>query len=615
MTEYGRSPGSEPWHPQDPLYGDGGWEGQQAQPGHDAAHGGQQHYPQQPQQHYGEWGTGQNGYGQSQQQYPQQQYPQQYDGGQQGYGNGGQQQGYGGSAGQQHAYGTDGGQQGYGNTGQQQGYGGSAGQQHAYGTDGGQQGYGNGGWQQTGGQPHAPYPGDAADPYGQQTAAYGGQQPDFYQTPDAYPPPEPPARRRPEPEPEPHTDWDPGPDRGEGDFFAGGNGDDEDGAEGADDLGDEPDDRRGRKGRDGKGGKDKKSRSGLACLVVVLVFGGGLAGIGYFGYQFYQDRFGSAPDFAGGGNGKQVTVTIPKGATGAVIGQELKRAGVVRSVDAFVAAQQRNPDGKSIQDGVYTLQLEMSADSAVELMLSDESRSNLIIAEGKRNVDVYALIDQRLELDEGTTAKIAKEDWKSLGLPGWAQNHKDVKDPLEGFLYPSSYAVAKGQKPKDVLKQMVSRAASTYEKMGVEKKAESLGLDDPWQLVTAASLVQAEGTSHDDFRKMAEVVYNRMKSGNPQTYGKLEFDSTYNYIKNQSKIDLTLEELRNYDNPYNTYYYRGLPPGPISNPGEDALKGALNPTDDGWYYFISLDGKTSKFTRTNAEHQKLVDQFNASRNN
>ncbi|MET9732213.1 endolytic transglycosylase MltG [Streptomyces sp. NPDC006458] len=563
MTEYGRGQGSEPWHPQDPLYGDGGWGGQEAQQGHEPAYGGQQqHYPQQQQpQQYDQWGNPLDPYGQTQQhpQHPQQQ--------------------------QQHP------QQQYG-----------------------QQPYDNTGWA-TGTHPQAPYPGDPADPYGQQAAAYGDQQPDFYQTPDAYPPPEPPSRRRPEPEPE--TDWDPGPDQGEKDFFGGGN-DDEDFDETGDKPGDEPGGRRGRgerRGRGGKGAKDKKSRNGCACLVVALVFAGGVAGVGYFGYQFYQDRFGSAPDFAGGGNGEQVTVTIPKGATGAVIGQELKRAGVVKSVDAFVAAQQRNPDGKSIQDGVYTLQQEMSADSAVELMLSDESRSNLIIAEGKRNADIYELIDQRLEVDEGTTAKIAEEDWKSLGLPEWAQNHDNVKDPLEGFLYPSSYPVTKGQKPKDVLKQMVARATERYEDMGVEKKAESLGLENPWQLITVASLVQAEGTSHDDFRKMAEVVYNRRKPGNPQTYGKLEFDSTYNYIKNQSKIDLTLEELRNYDNPYNTYYYRGLPPGPISNPGEDALKGALKPTDDGWYYFISLDGKTSKFTKTNAEHQKLVEEFNRSRNN
>ncbi|MFI6373009.1 endolytic transglycosylase MltG [Streptomyces sp. NPDC050546] len=573
MTEYGRGQGSEPWHPEDPLYGDGGWGGQQAHPGQQSPYGGQpQHYPEQPQQpQYGDWGTGeQAGYGQAQQhyQYDQQQYAAQTHGHQQYPGQG------------DHGH------------PQNQGY-------H-------QQPYDNGGWA-TGGQQQVSYPGDPGDPYGQQQpGAYGGGQSDYYGTPGAYPPPEPPGRRRAEPPPEPETDWDPGPDQGEHAFFAGGDDDDD---------GDEPRSRRGRDDKRERGGKPKKRRSGMACLLVVVILGGGLAGVSYFGYQFYQDRFGDAPDFAGDGSGQQVTVEIPRGAGGYEIGQALKDAGVVKSVDAFVTAQANNPDGQKLQDGVYTLQKQMSADSAVELMLSPESRDNLIIAEGKRNADIYRLIDKRLEVKAGTTAAVAKKDYKKLGLPAWALNHANVKDPLEGFLYPSSYGIAKGQKPEDVLKQMVTRASETYEKLGVEKKAASLGLEDPWQLITVASMVQAEGTSHADFRKMAEVVYNRMKPGNPQTNGLLEFDSTYNYIKNQSKIDLSLSELRSYDNPYNTYFHKGLTPGPIDNPGEDAIKGALNPTDDGWYYFISLDGKTSEFTKTNAEHQKLVDKFNASRNN
>jgi UPF0755 protein len=559
------------------LYGDGGWDGQQAHQGQQSPYGGQpQHYPQQSQQsqqsQYGDWGTGdQAGYGQAQQQYP---YDQQYAAPDQGH--------------QQYP-----GQQDHGQH-PAQGY-------H-------QQQYDNSGWTN---DPHqqVAYPGDPQDPYAQQTGTYGGGQQDYYGTPEAYPPPEPPGRRGAEPAPEPETDWDPGPDQGEHAFFAGGD-DDDDGD------GDEPRERRSREDKRGRGGgKPKKRRSGTACLLVVVALGGVLGGVGYFGYQFYQDRFGDAPDFAGDGNGQQVSVEIPEGALGYKIGQVLKSAGVVKSVDAFVAAQEENPNGKGIQDGVYTLQKQMSAKSAVELMLSPKSRDNLIIAEGKRNADIYRLIDKRLKVKAGTTAAVAEKDYKKLGLPAWAQNHADVKDPLEGFLYPSSYGVSEGQKPEAVLKQMVKRATATYAKLGVEKKAASLGLEDPWQLVTVASLVQAEGTSHDDFRKMAEVVYNRMKPGNPQTNGMLEFDSTYNYIKNQSKIDLSLSELRNYDNPYNTYFHKGLPPGPIDNPGEDAIKGALNPTDDGWYYFISLDGKTSKFTKTNAEHQKLVDQFNASRNN
>ncbi|ARP73949.1 hypothetical protein LK07_05275 [Streptomyces pluripotens] len=538
------------------MYGDGGWEGQQAHVGRQAAYGGQpqQPYLQEPQ--YGDWSQEQqSGHtGQQYQQYYEEQSLLQYD-------------------------------QQYAGHPQQQ--------------------FHRGGWDATGGHGPLPHAAGAGDPYDQQPVAYGGEQPDFYGTEDAYPPPKPPGHRSPEPEPEPESPAE------EEHAFAGGGGDDGEQHE--------LQSRRDRRGKGRKPGsgrkpvKGRKGRTGCACMVVVLVFGGGLGVVGYFGYKFYQNRFGVAPDYAGDGNGEQVTVTIPKGAGGLAIGQKLKEAGVVESVDAFVSALQANPHGKSLQDGVYTLEKHMSAASAVKLMLSPKSRGNLIIAEGLRNTAVYALIDKRLEVAAGTTARVAKKEYKHLGLPGWALNHPNLKDPLEGFLYPSSYAVTKGQEPEAVLKSMVSRASAKYSELGLEKNAKSLGLDSPWQLLTVASLVQAEGTSHEDFRKMAEVVYNRLTPDNTQTYGRLEFDSTYNYVKNQSKIDLSIAELRRYNNPYNTYFSKGLPPGPIDNPGEEAIKGALDPTHDGWYYFISMDGKTSKFTRTLEEHNKLVEEWNASR--
>ena len=504
MTEYGRGQGSEPWHPEDPLYGDGGWEGQQAHQGQQSPYGGQpQHYPEQPQQpQYGDWGTGeQAGYGQAQQQYP---YDQHY-------------------AAQAHGHQQYPGQQDPGHQ-QAQGY---------Y----QQQQYDTGGWVN---DPHqqVSYPGDPADPYGQQTGAYGGGEQDYYGTPEAYPPPEPPGRRGVAPAQEPAqeavTDWDPGPDQGEHAFFA------------------------------------------------------------------------------GDGNGQQVSVEIPEGALGYKIGQVLKSAGVVKSVDAFVAAQEDNPNGKGIQDGVYTLQKHMSAASAVELMLSPKSRDNLIIAEGRRNADIYRLIDKRLGVKGGTTEAVAEKDYKKLGLPAWALNHPNVKDPLEGFLYPSSYGVSKGQKPEAVLKQMVTRAAAAYKKAGVEKKAESLGLENPWQLITVASLVQAEGKTHEDFRKMAEVVYNRLKPTNTETNQLLQFDSSFNYLKNESNIHISESEINSNKDPYNTYTNKGLPPGPIGNPGDVALEAALNPTKDGWIYFVATDGVSkTEFAKTHAQFLKLKEKFDA----
>ncbi|MEV8037268.1 endolytic transglycosylase MltG [Streptomyces sp. NPDC086182] len=622
MTEYGRGPGSEPWHPEDPLYGDSGWGGQAAD-GQSAYDGGQpQHYPQQQAQQ-GDWGQGQQQYGhqggpgqyqdqqqfqgqqygdQGQQQYPgqgQQQYPGQ---GQQQYPDGGQSQQQFNGQGQQQYPGQ--GQQQYGDQGQQQFNG--QGQQQYPGQ--GQQQYPDGG-QNPGAQGQGSYAADPADPYAGQ---YTGEQPDFYNTPDAYPPPEPPARRRAEPEPEP--DWDPGPDQGEHAFFAGGDDDDDD------DLDDDGDDPKGRKARGdrkvrGGGTGKKKRRSGCACLVVVMVFGGGLAAAGVFGYHYYQNRFGSAPDYSGEGTG-QVPVVIAKGEGGYVIGQKLKALGVVKSVDAFVSAQAENPKGKSIQAGAYLLRKEMSAASAVELLLDPKSQNNVTVPPGFRNAQVYAAIDKKLGLADGTTSGVAKKEYKSLGLPSWANTDKDIKDPLEGFLYPLTYPAAKGMKPEAILKSMVAQANKRYVALGLVAKAKALKLDNPLQVVTVASLVQAEGKTHDDYRKMAEVVYNRLKRTNTETNQKLQFDSTFNYLKGQSKIHISSSEINSNPDPYNTYTHAGLPPGPIGNPGDDAFRAVFNPTKDGWLYFVATDGQNNtEFAKTLAQFQKLKDKFNASSGN
>ncbi|MFH9860866.1 endolytic transglycosylase MltG [Streptomyces sp. NPDC017202] len=574
MTEYGRGPGSEPWHPEDPLYGDGGWEGQQGHTGHQPAYGGQpQHqypqHPQQPQQEYADWSNGQpQQYGR--QEYDQQQYQQSYE------------------------------QQQYA----------AQGQQYAH-RD--QQAYQEGGWDGTGSHAQVPYAADPGDPYGQQAAAYGAEQPDLYGTPDAYPPPEPPARRRAEPEPEAaqsRPDWDPGPDQGEHAFFAGGGADDED-----DDEPETRGDRRGRGGKGAKGAKSKKSRNGCACLVVLLVFGGGLGGVTYFGYQFYQNRHSAAPDFTGDGTSQTVSIEVPKGARGVDIGRKLKDAGVVKSVDAFVSAFTTN-NGDQIQAGAYILRKEMSAKSAVEMMLDPKSQANVMVPPGQRNIAVYKAIDSKLGLAAGTTRDVAEKEFKNLGLPDWANADGDAKDPLEGFLYPGTYPAAKGMKPATVLKQMVARADEAYGKYDLEAKAKALKLENPLQVITVASLVQAEGKTHDDFRKMAEVVYNRLKPTNTETNQLLQFDSTFNYLKNESNIHISESEINSNQDPYNTYTQKGLPPGPIGNPGAEALTAALTPTSDGWIYFVATDGENkTEFAKTYAEFERLKDKFNESAGN
>ncbi|MFF4581228.1 endolytic transglycosylase MltG [Streptomyces sp. NPDC001389] len=556
MTDYGRGHGSEPWNPQDPLYGDQGWTAHQTQQG-------QVPYGGDPQQQYQHPLEPQHQDPQYQQPQYQQEYPAQYPQQEMQYA---EQQAYA----AQHAQ------------GQQQL------QQPPYegqGWDGGHE------QQYVAAVQTDPYAG--ADPYAQQSAgAYPGEAPDLYATPDAFPPPQPPNQRHLEPEPaeaeEPEDSLLP--------------------ADGEDDA-EEPAAGGRRAGRGKAGKKQQKKRSGTACLIAAVVILGVVGGGGYYGYGYLKDRFGATEDFAGEGTDETVDVEIPKNAGLGQMGRILKEAGVVASAQAFVDAANANPKGKSIQPGIYPLKKKMSGTAAVALMIDPSKLAVITIPEGARNADVYKMIDKKLGKPDGTTREIASRESKNLGLPAWAASNPKIMDPLEGFLYPMRYDLKKDSTPESLLKQMVKNASDKYAELGVEAKAKELNLENPLQVISVASLVNAEGKNHDDFRKMAEVVYNRLKKTNDVTNQKLQFDSTYNYVKGQSEINFNLKEAQAFDHPYNTHFVKGLPPGPIDNPGLDALTATLNPDHGGWMFFVSVDGNKTTFTKTYDEHLKLVAEF------
>ena len=375
MTEYGRGPGSEPWHPEDPLYGDGGWDGQQAHAGQQSPYGGQpqQQYPQQPQQQqYGDWSNGQPG-------------P--------------LRPGSSTTPSSSTSSSTSSTQQQYGRTSSS-----SSTPVRTSSSTNRQRRLGRTGTSTR----RSRTPPTPPTPTAQQAAAYGGEQPDFYGTPDAYPPPEPPgharprraaARARPEHAPQRPTGT-PAPTRASTPSSP---------AAATTTTTTTSRGRAGRGDRQGRGGKAQEAGQGRQEAPQRLRLPGGRrwcsaaasAGVSYFGYQFYQNRFGAAPDYAGDGTSETVTSRSPRAHCGVEIGQKLKDAGVVKSVDAFVAAQAQNPDGRQIQAGVYLLKKEMSAESAVDVDARPEEPEQLWSLPGQRNIDVYATIDKKLGLDSG----------------------------------------------------------------------------------------------------------------------------------------------------------------------------------------------------------------------
>ncbi|WP_314173385.1 endolytic transglycosylase MltG [Streptomyces winkii] len=556
MTEYGRGQSPPSWHPDDPLFGDQGWDG-----GRDAT------YPADGDPYAGQYA---DPYATGQHQVPHQQgyygeQPQQQFYGQGGYdgagGPGPYDTGQGMTATDPHGmpaatgpYNPD----PY-NTGSQPGY---------YAA---QQGYP---------QQHPPqgYPGPYAQP-GPQTG------PDGYLAPHPGGP-EGPAGR---PDADPETGWDPGPDQGEHAFFA-----DRD-----DDDGDYDDDIEGRSSRSGRRNRDgeKKRRGGCACLVVSVLLAGGLGTAGYYGYDFYKTYFAPAPDYSGKGSG-QTQVKIPDGASIADMGAELQKAGVVKSAGAFVEAAQAEKKSSGIQPGTYSLRKRMSGAAAVKLMLDPASQNGLIISEGLRAKAIYELVDKKLGKSKGTTEKAAKNARAAdLGLPRFAEGNP------EGFLFPSRYSVGEKSDPVDVLRDMVGRAKAEHTKVDLAGEAKKAG-KTPEEVLTIASLIQAEAQQDEEFGKVSRVIYNRLAKGM-----RLGFDSTINYAKGRSSLDTSVEDTK-FKSPYNTYLNPGLPPGPIDNPGHQAIEAALKPTKGNWLYFVTVKPGDTRFTDSKAEHDRNVQDFN-----
>jgi UPF0755 protein len=167
----------------------------------------------------------------------------------------------------------------------------------------------------------------------------------------------------------------------------------------------------------------------------------------------------------------------------------------------------------------------------------------------------------------------------------------NVKKPegfkvLEGLLFPAQYSFTKGTTAQEALQSMIEK---------FEFKTNSLPLNsDPnfsaQKLLIMASIIQAEGDI-EDFAKISRVILNRLKIGMP-----LQMDSTINYaIKARGSIFVSKKSTL-VKSDYNTYRKYGLPPGPIGNPGLDAIQAALNPAVGDWLYFITVSPGDTRFT-------------------
>ncbi|MEU7449199.1 endolytic transglycosylase MltG [Streptomyces diastaticus] len=236
------------------------------------------------------------------------------------------------------------------------------------------------------------------------------------------------------------------------------------------------------------------------------------------------------------------------------------------------------------------------------LLLPDEEsprgQGSLTVPEGRRATQVYALADQALGLHAGATRQAAKDT--RLALPDAADGNP------EGYLFPATYPLDDSTTPASLLTFMAETADERFRRAGLDAGARQLGLS-PYQAVILASIVQAEADTPGDMGKVARVIHNRLDQDRA-----LQMDSTLNYALGRSTLDTSHEDTRT-DSPYNTYARRGLPPTPIGNPGEHALRAALDPPAGDWLYFVTVRPGDTRFTDNYAEHRAHVEEFNRQR--
>ncbi|MBO3747724.1 endolytic transglycosylase MltG [Streptosporangiaceae bacterium NEAU-GS5] len=305
----------------------------------------------------------------------------------------------------------------------------------------------------------------------------------------------------------------------------------------------------------------------------------------------------SSDESAGVGRGA-VTVEITPGANASEVAETLSKAGVVSDARSFIQEVEERSKSGSLRPGRYRLHRDMAPGPALDLLLSPGSRivTRVMIPEGLRSQEILTRLSAASHIPLADLQKAAKGD---IGLPGYAKGH------VEGFLFPATYEIEPGMTAGALLSAIVGRFRRAATEIGLERLAKA-GHLTPLEAVTVASIVQAEGGSPADFSKIARVIYNRMARG-----GKLEMDTTVLYALGRRTLKVSESDTK-VASPFNTYQHPGLPPGPISSPGESALLAALKPAKGDWYWFVTTDPgrRITKFTDNEGEFVKYREELN-----
>ena len=288
-------------------------------------------------------------------------------------------------------------------------------------------------------------------------------------------------------------------------------------------------------------------------------------------------------------------VLVPKGSPLPEVVGILREGGILPHPLAFRALVLLTFSGRRLHYGEYAFPTPPSAFEAWrKLVRGDVIKYEVTVPPGANFYDVAKLLEEKnLAAAEAFLATAASPAVLGrLEIPG---------ESAEGYLFPDTYILVKPVTPEEILEFMV-RQFRRKVPPDAEKRAKEAGLS-LHQVVTIASIIEKETGVEEEKPIVSAVIRRRLALGMP-----LQMDPTVIYGVKRFDGTVTRKDLRT-AGPYNTYLNRGLPPGPIANPGLAALAAALNPSKAEYLYFVSRNDGSHTFSRTLPEHNRAVERF------
>ncbi len=295
-----------------------------------------------------------------------------------------------------------------------------------------------------------------------------------------------------------------------------------------------------------------------------------------------------------------ITLHIPRGASFQQVIDSLKTHQLLTHPRLFQFFARHTGLDRRIPAGYFKIPLGFNEWQLVQYLERPQKVFiKITIPEGLRTERIAALLRRHLPIDSARFVELVRDSFFSrrLGVPATT---------AEGFLMPETYFLSPDMSEEEIIQTLIKPTLAIFKADSVQQQLQYLNMT-PFQIIILASIIEGEAMVDSERVIIASVYYNRLKRGMP-----LQADPTIQYLIPDGPRRLRYRDLQ-IDSPYNTYRYRGLPPGPINNPGKQSILAAIFPARTRYLYFVATGDGGHHFSRTLREHNRWKRKLDALR--